>query len=142
MSILLKQLTSNQSEIAAQVLDGELIIINLSDGVYYSMDEIGADVWVLLEQGYSLSAISQTLSVAYNIPQNTIEDDLQALGQQLISENLVRVSEQDLSTQSSLPQLETIRDSYRSPILNIYRDMADMLALDPPMPDLKEVPWK
>ena len=31
---------------------------------------------------------------------------------------------------------------YESSNLNIYRDMAGLLALDPPMPSLQEITWK
>ena len=32
--------------------------------------------------------------------------------------------------------------SYDIPKLNIYRDMGDLLALDPPVPGLGDTPWK
>ena len=31
---------------------------------------------------------------------------------------------------------------YEIPKLNIYRDMGDLLALDPPVPGLGDTPWK
>ena len=31
---------------------------------------------------------------------------------------------------------------YEAPTLNIYRDMGDLLALDPPMPGLADMAWK
>ena len=31
-----------EEEIASKVIDGEAIIINLANGVYYSMDKVGA----------------------------------------------------------------------------------------------------
>jgi hypothetical protein len=31
---------------------------------------------------------------------------------------------------------------YELPKLNIYRDMGDLLALDPPVPGLGDTPWK
>jgi len=31
---------------------------------------------------------------------------------------------------------------YESPMLTTYRDMADLLALDPPMPRLEDIVWE
>jgi hypothetical protein len=31
---------------------------------------------------------------------------------------------------------------YEAPVLNIYRDMGDLLALDPPTPGLYDIAWK
>ena len=31
---------------------------------------------------------------------------------------------------------------YETPSLNIYRDMGDLLALDPPMQGMAETPWQ
>ena len=46
-----------EEEVASKVIDGEAIIINLANGVYYSMDKVGALVWDLLQTGYSLDEV-------------------------------------------------------------------------------------
>ena len=40
---------ANPDEVAAKVVQGEAIIINLASGVYYSMTGVGAAAWGLLE---------------------------------------------------------------------------------------------
>ena len=42
MSGLPERFRVNTEEVAAKVIDGEAIIINLTTGVYYSMDGVGA----------------------------------------------------------------------------------------------------
>ena len=41
------------------------------------------------------------------------------------------------------PDFESVTSKlpYESPSLNSYRDMSDLLALDPPMPGLQQIPW-
>jgi hypothetical protein len=34
------------------------------------------------------------------------------------------------------------KSAYEPPKLNAYRDMGDLLALDPPMPGLEDIPWE
>jgi len=42
-------------EIAYKTLDGETIIINLVNGVYYSLPGVGSEVWELIATGRSLA---------------------------------------------------------------------------------------
>ena len=42
---LQSRLKPNEEEVAAKVLDGEAILINLSNGAYYSTDKRGAFIW-------------------------------------------------------------------------------------------------
>ena len=34
------------------------------------------------------------------------------------------------------------RQPYRVPEVEVFRDMAQLLALDPPMPDVGDIPWR
>ena len=44
MLMLKHRMQPNKEEVAAKVMDGEAILINLSNGIYYSMDKVGAVV--------------------------------------------------------------------------------------------------
>ena len=52
------------------------------------------------------------------------------------------VSEEEASPVESPLREPDPNVPYESPLLNIYRDMGDLLALDPPMPGLAEMNWK
>jgi len=51
----------NTAEVAAKVIDGEAIIMNLSNGLYFSLAESGAELWELLECGYSIEESAKVL---------------------------------------------------------------------------------
>ncbi len=136
------RLRPNGAEVAAKVLDGEAIMINLSNGMYYSMDKVGGLIWEAIEEGHDLEEIVSTVLSRYDVALEEAMADVRRLAEELIRENLVVVSEQPPSprtTQDGPPQQ---RRAYETPRLNIYRDMGDLLALDPPMPYLEETPWK
>jgi hypothetical protein len=40
------------------------------------------------------------------------------------------------------PRQADTKEPYEQPQLNIYRDMGDLLALDPPTPRLEATAWK
>lgn len=130
----------NTKEIAYEVLDGEAVLINLSNGMYYSIEGVGGRVWELIEGGQTLTTIKRIILAFYEIGEQQVEKDLNAFIEELIDENLVVPAEAPAaeieSANFATPQ------SYASPKLNIYRDMGDLLALDPPMPGLKDIPWK
>jgi hypothetical protein len=131
-----------REEVAAKVIDGEAIIINLANGVYYSMDKAGALIWELLENGQPLDQIARAVVARYDIAAEKARDDVARLAGELVQENLL-----ELSTDKSEPcqESESLQDHkliYESPALNIYRDMGDLLALDPPVPGLGDTPWK
>ena len=68
--------------------------------------------------------------------------DVERVAGELVHEDLVRVADEHREAQP-LPEPATReRLPYTPPALNIYRDMGAMLALDPPMPRLDEIPWK
>jgi hypothetical protein len=129
----------NEIDIAASVIEGEAVMINLATGVYYSMEETGAYVWELLEKHHNIVEIANELSRNYQVSSDEAEKDLSDLIKELINENLILVSDSEPVTQLSKKTVSE-RDTYRSPELNIYRDMSDMLALDPPMPGLSQIP--
>ena len=142
MLMLQNRLRPNEREVAAKVLDGEAIIINLSNGIYYSMDKVGGFIWEMIAGGHSLADTVATIIAHYDVSREQAQADVERLVAELIQENLVIVTDhipQPLKSQDTPPQE---RLSYESPTLNVYRDMGDLLALDPPMPMLEEIPWK
>jgi hypothetical protein len=129
-------------EVAAKVIDGEAILINLATGVYYSMDKAGALIWEMIAEKHSLQQIVAALVGRYQVSTAQAEADLERLAGELLRENLIKVAENDAaSTVASTPN-GTEKTPYEAPVLNIYRDMGDLLALDPPTPGLDTFNWK
>ena len=131
------RLRVNIDEVAGEVIDGEAVLINLSSGTYYTMDNVGAAVWSMIERGYSLAEMSDRLAPAYIVDREKILGDLRDLARDLLEQSLV-VVDRDASSESGEVEVSANGSSYASPILNRYTDMAEVLALDPPLPMLKE----
>jgi hypothetical protein len=70
------------------------------------------------------------------------EANVRELLQELLQENLVIASENGVAAAAQTPPQPGTKLPYELPKLNIYRDMGDLLALDPPVPGLGETPWK
>ena len=131
-------LLPNRDQIAAKVLDGEAILINLDTGVYYSLDGAGATLWQLVESGCPLEQLGAELADCYGVNQAQVEADITEVLGQMRQETLVLEGE----SEGPYVRPETIPGQYARPELMIYRDMGDLLALDPPAPRLEQITWQ
>ena len=134
------RLALNSSEVASKEIDGEALIMNVSNGMYYSLDGSGAVAWNMLAAGHSVRVVTEALAARFDVDPDTVLDDVLRLARTLLDENLVSV---DLAgAEPSAPRNGApATGPYAAPRLNKYSDMADLLALDPPMPSLAETSW-
>ena len=153
-------LTPNRDEVVSKVIDGEAIVINLSNGVYYSMDKVAAFVWELIDREVALARIVEEVVSRYDVTPEQAAADVDKLARQLQEEKLV--SETNGGRPADMPGgpighapayaragsggMTDVNGGtsprYETPVLNVYRDMGDLLALDPPQPGLENTPWR
>ena len=139
MTELPDRLQPNAGEVAAKIIDDEAILINLSTAVYYSMDGTGGRIWSLIEGRHDLETIAATLAAEYAQPPERCRADVDRLARQLLEENLVVAAVE--APADGGPAAVAAARPYAPPELNVYRDMGDLLALDPPVPGLEPIPW-
>ena len=142
MLTLRTSLHLNDEEVAAKVLDGEAIMINLSNGNYYSMDKVGGFLWELVEEKRTLGYMVAALQSRYDVSAEQAQADVEQLAAELVRENLVKLSGDGAPLRENQLEASQQKLPYEPPTLNAYRDMADLLALDPPMPGFGEIAWK
>lgn len=129
-------------EVAAKIIDGEAILINLATGVYYSMDKVGASMWEMIAANHTLEQVVSTVVHRYDVALDQATADVLRLADELLQENLVKLAANDALPTAFAPNRAAAKEPYESPVLNIYRDMGDLLALDPPTPGLDTFNWK
>jgi hypothetical protein len=132
----------NGDEVAAKVIDGELIVIRLSDGTYYSMDNVATCLWELIEQGHDLATVNATIAAWYKVPVERVADDTTPLVAELLAERLIVPSASAAANRSDEGARPSNLLTYDTPRLNVYRDMGNLLALDPPTPGIDDLPLK
>ena len=135
-------LRPNEEEAAAKVMDGEAIIINLSNGIYYSMDKIRGMIWEMIEGRQTLEEMVATICARYNVSAKQAQAVVERLTTELVQEQLVLEADDEAPSKENQIQWPEMQELYEPPKLNIYRDMGDLLALDPPTPGLEVTPWK
>ena len=71
----------------------ELVLLNLRDGVYYGLEDVGARIWALLKQPVTLSAIRDAIVSEYDVNPTSCERDVRALVEELATKGLVEIRE-------------------------------------------------
>jgi hypothetical protein len=131
----------NSEEVTSKILDGEAIIINLSDGVYYSLVGPGTVVWAMASAGSGAEEIAGELIARYGETSDDVRADVESLLEKLVAERLlVPAAEGDAA--GPVPEELPSGGDYATPELEKYDDMSDMLALDPPLPGVRDLPWQ
>ena len=75
-------------------LDGEVVILNISNGVYYGLNAVGTRIWALLqEEPRSVDQIRQVLLDEYDIDAPSCETQLFALLRELESKGLIQAGD-------------------------------------------------
>jgi hypothetical protein len=134
-----ERLVPNTNEVADEVIDGEAILINLASGIYYSMAGVGGVVWSLIAAGHRLEDVATTIAARYDVAPEQAQADVQRVAMELVEHRLVVRCDGDAPGRPKAPPAPKL--PYEEPRLTVYRDMGDLLALDPPAPGLKDIPW-
>lgn len=124
------------ANVAARVVDGEAIMIHLETGRYYSAEGVGAILWQLLDSGVTPADIIARLTDHFGPAAQGVREDLERFVSELVREELL-VSDDATTTAAAAVDPAFGDIPYAAATLHAYRDMADLLALDPPMPSLK-----
>ncbi len=87
-------LVASQDQVSADLssdTDGSVVILNLKDGVYYELKEVGARIWNLIQQPYSIQSITNRLLEEYEVDAEQCEADLLVLAEHLARLGLIQV---------------------------------------------------
>lgn len=123
----------NSPHVISETIQGETIVIHLTTGTYYSLQEAGAAVWDTIVATASESEIVDQLELLYDAPRSELEAAVRALVTDLKEEDLVTESaETSLRSVNSAPASSNgDRLPFNPPKLAKYTDMQDLVLLDP-----------
>jgi hypothetical protein len=132
--------------ITHETIEGEVVIVNLHNGNYYSLDKAGADVWGLIEMNHNVGEIINEISVCYDCSLKEIENAVSQLIFELKNEELI-IANSEKTAKSDKPKhphfekrIAKGNNSFEKPVLQKYTDMQDLLLLDP-IHEVDEMGW-
>jgi hypothetical protein len=117
----------NRRDIEWDLIEGEVILLNLTQGLYYSLEGCAAQLWSWLADGYSWDSIVANVGG----PEVELSDWVSKMRE----ENLLLPSAAD-GKEFSPPADFT----YQTPRVQRFSDMQDLLLIDP-IHDVDEQGW-
>lgn len=122
-------------DVVREVFDGEVVIIHMGTGKYYSTNPLGGEIWAWLENGHPLEHILQALQAHFS-DRAEVADDLNAFVSDVQLQQLMQPQPANAPSEAIQVQLT----AYEAPKLRIYDDLQQILGLDP-IHDVDETGW-
>jgi hypothetical protein len=72
-------------------LGDDVVILDLKAGLYFSLDNVGAKVWQLIQQPTTVSELREAILDAFEVAADVCQQDLLTLLRDLASRNLIEI---------------------------------------------------
>ncbi len=123
-------------DVVSEEIDGEVIIVNLHNGNYYSLTQSAAVVWAGVQRGATIEQLQDRLSSRYSGETDAMVQALinliQALeAERLITRRIPSEASQPADPGPTEPLLAREKEAFQLPVFERFTDMEDLLLLDP-----------
>ncbi|AIQ50716.1 lasso peptide biosynthesis PqqD family chaperone [Paenibacillus sp. FSL R7-0331] len=75
----------------ASDMDGEKVMLNIQNGKYYNLGEVGGEIWSAMAQPVPVSRIVEVIRQTFDVPAETAEQDVFEFVHSLLAEDLVAI---------------------------------------------------
>jgi hypothetical protein len=121
-------------DVIHETIDGEVILIAVQTGSYYSLEGSGAEVWEGLRAGRSPEEIVAELERRYDAQPGEVATAVSTVVDELLHEGLLRRAvpqEGGNGRPGPVSALEAAGTPFAAPVLHKFTDMQDFLLVDP-----------
>ena len=134
------------ADVVSEEIDGEVIIVNLKNGNYYSLSQSATVIWAGIQERATLERLQDRLQRRYAGESGAMCRDLMALIQALEAEQLITArsaSESPTAVEAPGAVADAIGEkvAYQPPQFECFTDMGDLLLLDPVHEAEEEKGW-
>jgi hypothetical protein len=127
-------------------IEGEVIVIDLDSGTYYSLRDTSAEIWHCIKGGADEASIGDSLAEHYSAGREEIASAVSRLLDELAAERLIEEATEETAGGASqaeplsAPLAQNGRVPFTAPVLEKHTDMQDLILLDP-VHDVTEAGW-
>lgn len=122
-SLRAAQLEAAAPDVVAEDFGGEMVVLNLANGKYFSLPGIAASLWRDLADGCPVA----TLVARAEAAGATVAEGVERLATTLVAEGLLRMR----ATPVTVSPGTSFDGITASPTMESYDDMADLILADP-----------
>jgi hypothetical protein len=121
----------NTPDVVHETIDGEVVIVNLATGAYYSTSESGLDIWNGIDRGLSAEQLIEGLTSVYAGKSEDIRKGVEETIKRFSEEGLIVPLQGPMKGDTGGWLSVEARTQFRQPDIQKYTDMEDLLMLDP-----------
>jgi hypothetical protein len=125
----------NNPQVVCEMIDGEVVIVHLEKGYYYSLLKTGAEVWSRIERRIDSDNLIQEMTQAYDGSAEEIATAIEEFLENLQREELIIADStmESVNTDNNTKEILEITNKprFEKPMLEKFTDMEDLLLLDP-----------
>ena len=131
----------NSPDVLEESVGGEVLIINLASGAYYSSDKAGEAIWRLLADHATSPEIVSSLLDRFEAGRGEIENAVREFKAQCLAEGLIVPAGPGIpAPATTAAESLGMKQAFDPPVLQKFTDMADLLLLDP-IHEVGEAGW-
>ena len=130
----------NRPDVMMESFEGEVIIIHMKRGNYYSLRGSAPVIWDMIGQGCSLEKTGDDLAARYPAQEEEVRTSVRKLVEELIAEDLIApLAAASTASDETFSKLK-VDGPFAPPLLERYTDMQELLLLDP-IHEVDETGW-
>jgi hypothetical protein len=80
---------SRRPQLIDREIEGETVLLDLKSGVYYSLNEVGSDIWRLLADKATEQELVEAIAEKYEVAKDEAARDISELIKDLSDEGLI-----------------------------------------------------
>ncbi len=139
-----RQFRVRSPQVVDDTIEGEVIVIDLGSGTYYSLRQTSAEIWHGVKAGADEASIGDSLIERYSATREEIAAGVSRLLDELAAEALIEEAAEGAASAPvkslSPPSAQNGRMPFVAPVLEKHTDMQDLILLDP-VHDVTEAGW-
>ena len=94
-SVDLNSVVVQNKDLLSSELDGETVLMSLTQAAYYGLDSTAQRIWTMIDQPCRVADLCERLVTDYAVERATCEQDVCAFLSDLNKESLIRVVAED-----------------------------------------------
>ena len=131
----------NRPDVVMESFGGEVVLVQMKSGNYYSLQGSAPLIWELIERGSSVEEAVDFLLARHSGDEEEVRQSVRNLVEELAAESLiVPVTGRPPKASAETPVPEDPGTPFVLPVLERYTDMQELLFLDP-IHDVDESGW-
>ena len=91
--ITLEQKYTISPSVLLQVVDDEVLLFDSSNGQFFTINDIGAGIWEVMQDYSTLDNVLQELKSYFDIPKEKLSSDVLAFADSLVKQGIISIDD-------------------------------------------------